>query len=499
MKKLYFLIILILTAFATQAQQPFFQERAYMLSPVTKWFRAGTATANGQLLLAGPNAVPSTPDGSWQNRYMLINPVTLDTIWTRQGTKILAVEQDIKQLPNGGFIGISTVNSKVAPTFNKNIIQLQKLRPNGTVRWTKLFNNIRRGAFKIEIMPDQGYMLGGAYGENKYITFTRTDSLGNVLWSKDYSRNGKDTFSQMVAGANGNYLAIGATSHPYPKEHIKAVLVNSNGDSIKALQLIVNGFNREEIVSADNGKLTALSDCGFLIAGMVDTTLSTGPAYMGMLVKIDANLNIVWKYVDRSNIQGSNWFHKMLELTDGSLLALFAQVFPNTTNQFSLYRFSPNGQVMNIYSFTSAISSKVSLYTFNSLPDSSFIVAGANNDISNPGNKGYYAARIKLPGLKGRVITATKSELTAAGFTLGQSYPNPATETAIIPFNLPNSYKQASILIRDITGREVAKYAIRKNSSSLEVSVSNFSNGLYTYTLLIDEKPVATKKLSVIR
>jgi hypothetical protein len=500
MKKLNFLFLLISVAFAAQAQQPFFQERAYMLSPVTKWFRAGTATANGQLLLAAPYAIPGSADGSWQNRYMLINPVTLDTIWTRQGSKMLYANQGLTITINGAFVGVSTVNSKVTPTFNKNVIQLQKLRANGSIQWTQQFTNALGGGLNIELMPDKGYMLGGAYGLNKYISFIRIDSLGNILWSKDYSRNGKDSFTQMTAGANGNFLAIGMTSYPYPMAHIKAVLVNSNGDSIKALQLIVNGFNRRETVSPNGvGGVIGLSDGGFLINASVDTTLSTGTAYMSMLVKLDANLNIVWKYIDRSNLQVVNAFHKMLELTDGSILTLVAQVSPNTTNQFSLYRFSPNGQVMNIYPFISTNSNKVYLYTFNALPDSSFVLGGINDDINNPINQGYYVAQIKLPGLKGRVITATKPELAAADFTLGQSYPNPATESAIIPFNLPNNYKQASIQIRDITGREVDKYAIKKHSSSLEVNLKDFSNGLYTYTLLVDEKPVGTKKLSVIK
>jgi hypothetical protein len=499
MKQLYFLFLMLSFAFIAQAQQPFFQERAYMVNPVTKWFRAGAVTTNGQLLLAAPYAIPTTVDGSWQNRYMLINPVSLDTVWTKLGTKILAVNQGLKVTSNGAFIGASSVNSKVVPTFNKNVIQLQKLRSNGSIQWTKQLTNAIGAGLNIELMPDKGYMLGGAYGQNKYISFTQTDSLGNFLWSKDYSRNGNDPFTQMVSSANGNFLAIGMTSYPYPKEHIKAVLVDPNGDSIKALQLIINGFNRRESVSPNGvGGVIGLSDGGFLINASVDTTLSTGNTFMAMLVKLDANLNIVWKYIDRSNVQVGNAFHNMQELTDGSILALFTQISPNATNQFSFYRFSPNGQVMNIYPFTSAVSSMVSLYTLNALPDSSFVVAGMNKDINVTSNYGYYAARIKLPGLKGR-ITATKPELATTDLTLGQSYPNPASETAIIPFNLPNSYQQAHLLIQDITGREVGNYAIKKHRSSLEVSLSTFSNGLYTYTLLIDEKPVATKKLSVIK
>jgi hypothetical protein len=50
-----------------------------------------------------------------------------------------------------------------------------------------------------------------------------------------------------------------------------------------------------------------------------------------------------------------------------------------------------------------------------------------------------------------------------------------------------------------MTGREVGDYAIKKHSSSLEVNLKDFSNGLYTYTLLVDEKPGATKKLAVLK
>ena len=46
---------------------------------------------------------------------------------------------------------------------------------------------------------------------------------------------------------------------------------------------------------------------------------------------------------------------------------------------------------------------------------------------------------------------------------------------------------------------EAGSYIIRKNSSNLEVNLSNFRNGLYTYTLVVDEQPVGTKKLVVMK
>ncbi|HSI90721.1 MAG TPA: T9SS type A sorting domain-containing protein [Adhaeribacter sp.] len=98
------------------------------------------------------------------------------------------------------------------------------------------------------------------------------------------------------------------------------------------------------------------------------------------------------------------------------------------------------------------------------------------------------------------VLSSPKPEIAREVISLGQSYPNPATASAIIPYTLPEQYSKASILLREIaTGREIRRYELKRGHSSLNVDLSNLSNGLYLYSLVVDEKPVATKKLAVMK
>jgi hypothetical protein len=285
---------------------------------------------------------------------------------------------------------------------------------------------------------------------------------------------------------------------------LRLLLMNQNGDSLKGKELVVRG--QTEGMYDNLNTVTPLSDGGYLITSYTDTVSSTYPngTDMGMIVKVDSNLNLKWNYIHRTpNVDGYS-FTKVKELADSSLLILGFKLFPNSgsnANSFQLYHFSPKGQLLNTYPFTSSICSQIMGITLDALPDSTYMIGGMCGN-TNPYSYGFYVAKVKIPGLplpKPFIITGTSKELALAGFTLGQSYPNPATESAIIPFNLPNSYKQANIIIRDITGRKVANYQLRKNSSSLEIKLKDFSSGLYTYTLLVDEKPIATKKLSVIK
>lgn len=121
----------------------------------------------------------------------------------------------------------------------------------------------------------------------------------------------------------------------------------------------------------------------------------------------------------------------------------------------------------------------------------------------NPDNYGFYVAKVKILGLPLPLppvnISGTNEELIS-GIGLGQSYPNPTAAEAIIPYKLPKNYRQASIIIREIaTGREIKSYELKRNESILKLDLRNFSNGMYLYSLVVDEKPIATKKLAVMK
>jgi hypothetical protein len=498
MKHKIFLLLFLIAALQVKAQQTTFSERAYRIGTTGRIFGSSALTRQGNILFSGPVA-----KSNWENDlFYLINP-NLDTIWSRKGPSVSHVEQDLAVTADGGFILAGTVKQRINNRDSYDIL-LHKLNASGQPIWTRTIDASVLDvdmAYSVLNMPDRGYVIGGKGGipnKESLYSIIRTDSLGNIIWRRSFDRTGSDRFSSMCRTPNGNILTVGNKRITPTVDHIKLQLINANGDSLNSNVLNLHGLNRTEAIQTAHHNVIRLSDGGFLMNAWIDTTINGGWAFLGMLVKVDSNLQPVWKHVYRPFFTPWRNFIKAEELADGSIIAvgydMSSSVQPATSNIY-LHHISAQGAPINLYTFPSTYS-YLFLETVQAMPDSSLIVGGT---CYMPGNyRGFYAAKLKVQGLP-KVISGLPAESIRQKIELGQSFPNPTTSTAIIPYNLPISYKQAQIVIRDITGREVGNYALKKNSSSLEVNLSNLHNGLYTYTLVADGKPIATKKLAVMR
>jgi hypothetical protein len=111
-----------------------------------------------------------------------------------------------------------------------------------------------------------------------------------------------------------------------------------------------------------------------------------------------------------------------------------------------------------------------------------------------------------IESLFSREITFSNDELSVAenptetkDFDLLQNRPNPFDEATIIgvKVNKSGDYKQAFILIRDLSGREIERLPIQLNSEVCEVIYEHgyAQIGVYSYTLVVDQKEVATKMM----
>ena len=76
------------------------------------------------------------------------------------------------------------------------------------------------------------------------------------------------------------------------------------------------------------------------------------------------------------------------------------------------------------------------------------------------------------------------------------AYPNPATEKVSIEHNLSSNTGKAELVIKNITGAVLYSSPIN-GTTKTDVSLENFSAGIYFYSIENQGKTIATKKLIV--
>jgi hypothetical protein len=80
---------------------------------------------------------------------------------------------------------------------------------------------------------------------------------------------------------------------------------------------------------------------------------------------------------------------------------------------------------------------------------------------------------------------------------LYQNTPNPFNGVTEIRYRIPQSYTDANIMIFDMNGKKIKSIAVQGAEGSVSVSASEMAAGLYLYSLIIDGREIATKRMVV--
>ncbi|MBI4646802.1 MAG: T9SS type A sorting domain-containing protein [Bacteroidia bacterium] len=82
---------------------------------------------------------------------------------------------------------------------------------------------------------------------------------------------------------------------------------------------------------------------------------------------------------------------------------------------------------------------------------------------------------------------------------LGNNTPNPLNKTTEIPYYLPEWAEDAHIAVSDITGKPIKKYLLPFNSNKVTISFDDLNNGVYFYSLIVNNITVSTKRMVIIK
>jgi len=82
-------------------------------------------------------------------------------------------------------------------------------------------------------------------------------------------------------------------------------------------------------------------------------------------------------------------------------------------------------------------------------------------------------------------------------WSLSDAQPNPARGHTWINYSVPTHSSNARIVIRNLLGKEVYSQNLEINSNRVRIDTQRFTNGIYIYSLMIDNQIVESKRLVV--
>ena len=96
-----------------------------------------------------------------------------------------------------------------------------------------------------------------------------------------------------------------------------------------------------------------------------------------------------------------------------------------------------------------------------------------------------------------KTMVSINVELTDVNaIVLNQNVPNPFAEQTMISYNTPPTTTSAQIIFYDTNGTMIKNVPITTTGQGqIIVYANDLSNGIYSYTLIVDGKIIATKKM----
>ena len=217
-------------------------------------------------------------------------------------------------------------------------VWLVKVDSTGTLQWNKTFGGVLADeAFSIVESKDGGYALVGrtlsSHTGDWDFYLIKTDSNGNAEWSKFYGGTGGDSSFSAVQTSDGGYALAGSTNSFDVSYDFYLIKTDSVGNV--EWSKTYGGTNDEWAYS-----VVQTNDGGYALAGLTCSYGAGGDDTW--LVKTDSTGNVQWNRTYGG--ESSDYAHSVVETSDGGY-ALAGRTFSFGTKGFWLVKTDSSGNV----------------------------------------------------------------------------------------------------------------------------------------------------------
>ena len=520
MRQLLLLITVFLNVIVVRGQTTF--QKTY----------GGTSTDMG-------SSVQQTSDGGYiavgitfsfssgnQYFYLIKTNSTGDTLWTKTFGGINNDEgYSVQQTSDGGFIIAGYTNSFGVGNVD---IYLIKTDSTGNMVWNKTIGGtVSEEAYSVQQTTDGGYIITGvtdSFGaglEDVYLV--KTDSIGNILWTKTYGGSNDDVGSSVYQTADGGYI-VGGYTKSFGAGNYDFYLIKTDVSGNVQWTKTFGGINDEQSYSVQQ-----TTDGGYVIIGY---TNSFGAGFEDVyIIKTDTSGNTVWSktYGGIYDDEG----YSIQQTTDGGFILVgFTQSFGFGDYDTYLIRTDPTGNILWTRTFGGSngdVGSSVKQTT-----DAGYIIVGRTENFG-AGNYDFYLIKTDSIGNSGcnennpatvsnnttsivtnpaTLVSSGGSSTTPVPIILSGGMTNTVCFTSAInevnesnSFNIfPNPFsftttlqtniflKNASLTIYNSIG-QVVKQIDNLAGQTIIFNRGNLPSGLYFICITQDNKIIATDKL----
>lgn len=425
-------------------------------TPDTYYVRSMDATSDGGFIL-------SASGRAGPQEYNL-NLTKLDSLgnilWTNNfGNSGRDLAYAVRQTNDGGFIACgSTTILQGSRTY------LVKTDAMGNLLWTKtIADNIQSTSSNtpnnIIQTNDQGFLISGTVtiSSSDFDAYlVKTDSTGNIIWSKVYSFPQWNSIQEVKITNDGGYILSGwvdLTNDSIDNQDMSLIKTDLFGNVLWAKAYTKPGKDISFQVELS-------SDNGYVLCGSIDDNTSTSKC---VLIKTDSLGQIIW--TDGFSSLNYSTLGNMIRRTHDNGFIIGSTYAPNFPAKIYLIKIGENGSSNCSQSSPVFMEESISL----SINSSVIFTTGTNDTLAN------------LPLTTNPLAVTTNTicftddinKLNKADFF--SVYPNPAQESLYI-----SSAKDSEFEIFNLCGQKIFESGpsvFRKGLN--EVNISSLSKGMY--------------------
>jgi len=402
-----------------------------------------------------------------------------DTLWTRTygGAKDDYVNS-VQQTKDGGYI-LSGYSTSFISGADSGSIYLIKTNANGNLLWSKALGgtNQYNDGYSVRQTFDKGYIVTGysnGFGDlNGDAYLFKTDSSGNVLWTKTYSSPGIDWGNSVKQTSDSGYVVAGTSSFDsLTLTDVYLIKTNGLGDTLWTKTYGGPGYDYGQDVQQT-------TDGGYIITGYTNSCDTCNNSVY--LIKTDANGNLLWSNTNGGI--GDDEGNYVVQTADGGYaVGGFTNSFGAGDYDFYLIRTDANGNSCNQVNSTNPMKTPntiqatqtIQLYTANTIMH----LVPTQVDSGNTTTAVCYPAGIKS-------FSENQPSVNI--------FPNP--NNGLFTLQINTTEENVMVSIENNLGETV--YTCTVNSSK-EINLQNLSNGIYfvrtqSFDKAISHKIILTK------